>query len=183
MDRFYIWLDWNVAWSSATATGGPHAASPPSVMLTAKIKRILSYSFICNVETAWPATISQGYYSCHVKTLQRQAEIFGFSYLYNSVGGTPCRVFRGFFLVCAPRADLPGVSGDTGTKGRFIVTCGRLSGLLISFRQWYYLITDNVKAPSYICSLRAMEMFFSSGCAPTCNISSATDIFLQDSKK
>lgn len=96
MDRFYIWPDWNVAWSSATATRGPHAASPPSVMLTAKIKRILSYSFICNVETAWPATISQGYYSCHVKTPQRQAEIFGFSYLYNSVGGTPCGVFRGF---------------------------------------------------------------------------------------
>lgn len=82
-DGSFLHLDWSVAWSSA-ATRGPHAASPPLVMLTAKIKRILSYSFICNVETAWPTTISQGYYSCHVKTPQRQAEIFGFSYLYNS---------------------------------------------------------------------------------------------------
>lgn len=32
------------------------------------------------------------------------------------------------------RARLPGASGDTGTKGQFIVTCGRLSGLLIKLQ-------------------------------------------------
>lgn len=32
------------------------------------------------------------------------------------------------------RARLPGASGDAGTKGQFIVTCGRLSGLLIKLQ-------------------------------------------------
>lgn len=64
----------------------------------------------------------------------------------------------------------PGASGDTGTKGQFNVTCGRLSGLLISPRLWFCLIMDNVKASSYRLT-------------PTCNVWSATDLFCQCSEE
>lgn len=168
MDRFYIWPDWNAAWSSAAATRGPHAASPPLVMLTAKMKRILSYSFICSVKTAQAATISQGYYSCHMKTPQRQAEMFGFSYLYNSFRGTPRQVFRAFFhSLCAAVRMYLGWAKTPGTENQLSVTCGRLSGLLISFRLKVLSLTMQ-KPPSYILPFKAVEMCFSAGCAPTC---------------
>ena len=101
LDSFYIWSDWSVAWSSAAPqclgcsrekSGLIHLCFR-LVQLTAKTKRILSYSIICNIKTVRSIIITPGCYSRHVKAPQQQAWIFGLSFLQN-------RSLTDFHLYC-----------------------------------------------------------------------------------